>query len=185
MSIDDAHGFGVLGEEGLGTVELHNLSQQQVPVLMGTFGKAVGTGGAFVAGSREFIAYLSNFARHYIYSTALSPFHVEQTLHNLKCCQEQKWRREKLLSNIAHFKSEMMQHKSSLMPSDTAIQPVLIGDPAKAIKIANVLREKGFWVTAIRHPTVPKHTDRIRITLTSLHEFEDISSLTQSLTELI
>lgn len=185
LCIDDAHGFGVLGEQGFGTLELHGLNQQEVPVLMGTFGKAIGTSGAFIAGSHGLIEYLTNYARHYIYSTALSPFHIERTLHNLKLCQKQHWRREKLQANIAYFKTEMSDRSDRLLPSDTAIQPVAIGDPTKAIHVANTLKEKGLWVTAIRHPTVPKNTDRIRITLTALHEFDDISLLTKSLKEFV
>ncbi len=180
LCVDDAHGFGVLGQQGFGVTELHDLPQSNLPILMGTFGKAIGTGGAFIAGSQALIDYLRNFSRDYIYSTAFSPFHAALTLHHLKQCRQDAWRREKLAENIAVFKNEMATIHAgqvSLLPSDTAIQPVIIGEPEKALTVATLLRESGFWVTAIRQPTVPKGTDRLRITLTASHQASDIVAL--------
>ncbi len=185
LSLDDAHGFGVLGDSGMGTIEEYGLTQQQAPVLMGTFGKAIGTGGAFVAGSAALIDYLKNFSRHYIYSTAFSPLHADMTLQNIKRCQKEKWRREKLNSNIACFKANMTQVSDKLLPSNTPIQPIIIGDPEKALAMEKRLHETGFWVKAIRYPTVPKQTDRIRITLSALHESEDIKRLTLIIKKLL
>lgn len=185
LSLDDAHGFGVLGQNGMGTVEANALSQSELPVLMATFGKAIGTGGAFIAGSQTLIDYLRNFARHYVYSTAFSPMQAAHTLANIKLCQQENWRREKLQNNIRLFKRLMQDAQLEVLSSDTAIQPVLIGCPKLALKVADELRQSGFWVTAIRTPTVPKNTDRIRITLTTLHEEQDIQHLVSAFAEVM
>ena len=185
LYLDDAHGFGILGENGLGSVEHYDLSQQQLPILMATFGKALGASGAFVAGSRELIDYLRNFCRHYIYSTALSPALVTQIQHNLQACQTQTWRRDKLNNNIALFKHLMTNCNLALLPSSSPIQPIVIGSSERASTMAQSLRELGYWVTAIRYPTVPKHTDRLRITLSSLHEKQDIENLVNAIFSVI
>lgn len=181
LCVDDAHGFGVLGQSGLGIVEKAGLSQSQLPIIMGTFGKAIGTGGAFIAGSRALIDYIRQFSKDYIYSTAFSPFHAALTLHHLHQCKEDHWRREKLSQNISLFQnlmaSVMAKYAVKLLPSQTAIQPLIIGQPEKALQVANALRESGYWVTAIRQPTVPKNTDRLRITLTTMHQPSDITGL--------
>jgi len=181
LYLDDAHGFGILGEHGLGCVEHFQLTQQQLPVLMATFGKAIGASGAFVAGSLELINYLRNFCRHYIYSTALSPAQVTQIMSNLTLCRTEHWRREKLFGNIALFKQLMTDCSFTLLPSSSPIQPVIIGNPERASAVAHQLREQGFWITAIRSPTVPQNTDRLRITLSSLHDSQDIQNLTEAL----
>ena len=180
LMIDDAHGFGVLGKYGRGVIETHSLSQQQVPIVMATFGKAIGTAGAFVAGSHDFIDYLINFARHYIYSTAMPAAQAYATLASLqaKQCLE---RRSILTQRIEQFK--WLAHKAglTLMPSNTAIQPLIIGDAEKALAASQKLKSLGLWVTAIRYPTVPKHSDRLRITLTAGHEVRDIEALVDGL----
>lgn len=183
LMLDDAHGLGVLGKNGWGIVEQGGFEQEHIPILIGTFGKAVGTGGAFVAGSNALIEYLSNFARHYIYSTAFSPLHAATTLAHLNAMSEQNWRREKLNDNIQHFRALATQLGIPLTASVSAIQPIMIGEPKRALMLSEQLMEKGFWVKAIRHPTVPKNSDRLRITLTSMHEKENITGLLQILTE--
>ena len=180
LMLDDAHGFGTLGKHGMGVIETHNLSQQQVPILMATFGKAIGTAGAFVAGSHDFIDYLINFASHYIYSTAMPAAQAYATLISLQVKQSSE-RRVILAQRIAQFKSLANKAGLSLMPSNTAIQPLLIGDSEKALVISEKLKALGLWVTAIRYPTVPKHTDRLRITLTAGHEPRDIEALVDGL----
>jgi 8-amino-7-oxononanoate synthase len=180
MMIDDAHGFGALGKHGMGVIETHNLSQQQVPILMATFGKAIGTAGAFVAGSHDFIDYLVNFARHYIYSTAMPAAQAYATLISIQAKQSAQ-RRIILAERIQQFKSLANSAGLLLMPSDTAIQPLLIGDSEKALAVSEKLKKLGLWVTAIRYPTVPKYTDRLRITLTAGHEPRDIEALVDAL----
>ena len=180
LMVDDAHGFGTLGKHGMGVIETHNLSQQQVPILMATFGKAIGTAGAFVAGSHDLIDYLINFAKHYIYSTAMPAAQAYATLISLQAKQSAE-RRTILAERIEQFK--FLAHKAglTLMPSNTAIQPLLIGDAQKALVASEKLKALGLWVTAIRYPTVPKHTDRLRITLTAGHETRDIEALVDAL----
>lgn len=180
LLIDDAHGFGVLGEQGLGSVEVHQLSQTDCPVLMGTFGKAVGTSGAFVAGSQDFIDYLKNSARHYIYSTAMSAANACATLESLRCIVAGA-ERQRLQANIHQFKTAASSKGLRLMASDTAIQPLLIGDPALALQASAYMKKLGLWVTAIRTPTVPPGTDRLRITLSALHQAKDIEALVDGL----
>lgn len=184
LMVDDAHGIGVFGDTGLGISEQQNLTQSELPVLMGTFGKAIGSSGAFVVGSQSLIDYLRNFARHYVYSTAMSPLQAAITLKKLKKCREESWRREKLQENIKYFKRLATNSGIQLLSSDSAIQPVVVGDPLKVVAQAEQLKNKGFWVAAIRTPTVPKNTDRLRITLTSLHETVDIQRLVQALAEV-
>lgn len=180
LMLDDAHGFGVLGENGFGTVEQEQLSQEDVPILMGTFGKAVGTAGAFVAGSQSFIEYLINYARHYIYSTAIPAAQAVATLNSLTAIGVGE-ERVKLKSNIVFFQEQVKQYGFELLPSDSAIQPLIIGDPNRAMAFSHQLRKRGIWVPAIRYPTVPKGADRLRITLSALHEEKDISVLVDAL----
>jgi len=185
LLVDDAHGIGVLGKHGLGSAEAYNLSQQQVPILMGTFGKAIGTAGAFVAGSSDFIDYMTNFAKHYIYSTALPPALMHATLasfHSLRDGQQQG----KLLENIQLFRrlfreSSCNQYSVDLLQSDTAIQPLIVGEPKRCLVISNRLKQLGIWVSAIRYPTVPKGKDRLRITLSASHTSRDIYALVDAL----
>jgi len=180
LMVDDAHGFGALGKNGLGVIETHKLSQQQVPILMATFGKAIGTAGAFVAGSHDLIDYLINFAKHYIYSTAMPAAQAHATLASLQAKQTAE-RRTILAERIEQFKLLANTAGIALMPSNTAIQPVLIGEAEKALAASEKLKALGLWVTAIRYPTVPKHTDRLRITLTAGHEIRDIEALVDGL----
>ena len=180
LMVDDAHGFGVLGETGMGSCELFKLGQQKVPILMATFGKAVGTAGAFVAGSSEFIDYLINFARHYIYSTAMPPAQAVATLASLKAIRLAE-KRQQLSQNIQYFKQLASSAGIPLMPSDSPIQPVLIGDASAALAASDKLKTLGIWVSAIRSPTVPKGTDRLRLTLTAGHQSADINALVDAL----
>jgi 8-amino-7-oxononanoate synthase len=180
LMVDDAHGFGTLGKHGLGVIETHNLSQQQVPILMATFGKAIGTAGAFVAGSHDFIDYLINFSRHYIYSTSMPAAQAYATLISLQAKQSAE-RRTILAQRIEQFKTLANKAGLTIMPSNTAIQPVLRGNAEKALEVSEKLKALGLWVTAIRYPTVPKHSDRLRITLTAGHATRDIEALVDAL----
>lgn len=178
--LDDAHGFGVLGERGLGSVELHNLHQSQCQIVMGTFGKALGTGGAFVAGSHALIAHLVNFSRHYIYSTAMPPAQAMATMEALNLVIQGE-QRESLHSNIEYFKRQAASTDLQLINSDSAIQPVIVHTPQRAMSYAAELAKRGLWVPAIRYPTVPKGTERLRITLSATHSQRDIDALIDGL----
>jgi 8-amino-7-oxononanoate synthase len=190
--LDDAHGMGVLGDNGFGTAEALNLSQQQVPIVMGTFGKAVGTAGAFIAGSQTLIDYLVNFSKHYVYSTAMPPAQAVATLYSLTHIASDTARRETLNNNIAYFRESFHKRfgqtlklnekreetgEITLGQSQSAIQPIIVGSPERALALSEGLKQRGIWVTAIRQPTVPKSQDRLRVTLTANHTFQDIDVL--------
>jgi 8-amino-7-oxononanoate synthase len=181
LMIDDAHGFGVLGETGVGCAELYSLDQKQVPVLMATLGKALGTFGAFVAGSEALIETLIQFARTYIYTTALPPAVAAATRCSLKLLQEESFRRQQLRENIDYFVNCARQTGVELMPSDTAVQPVLVGESADVLRAGEKLRAQGLLVGAIRPPTVPADQARLRITLSAEHSREDIDRLVNAL----
>ena len=185
LMVDDAHGMGVLGKHGLGSAEALNLSQQQAPVLMGTFGKAIGTAGAFVAGSADLIDYMTNFAKHFIYSTALPPALSHATLASFQSLRDGQ-QQQKLRENIALFKSLFVQSKCNeyevcLLASESAIQPLIVGEPASCLAMSNRLKQLGIWISAIRYPTVPKGLDRLRITLSASHTRSDIHALIDAL----
>ncbi len=169
LMVDDAHGLGVVGAHGGGVVEQFNLSVEQVPILIGTLGKAFGTSGAFVAGSEPLIEILLQKARTYIYTTAQPPALAAATRASLTLLIAEQWRREKLNALIAVFRRGAQQLGLSLMASATPIQPILVGDSARAMAIGNRLFEQGFLVSAIRPPTVPKGSARLRVTFSAEH----------------
>ncbi|MDC9724619.1 MAG: 8-amino-7-oxononanoate synthase [Gammaproteobacteria bacterium] len=179
--IDDAHGFGILGEHGRGSVEYWNISQDESPIVMGTFGKAFGTAGAFVAADDEVIETLIQQARTYVYTTAQPAAIAAATLASLKLVEQESWRREKLQSLISRFKTGATQLGLNVMDSSTAIQPVLIGDDQQAIKIGKALEEKGILVGVIRPPTVPEGSARLRITFSANHSEQDVTQLLNAL----
>lgn len=183
LMADDAHGFGCLGPNGAGLQEQLGLDQAQLPILMCTLGKAVGSFGAFVAGSEQLIETLVQFARSYIYTTSMPPSVAAASRAGLKLLQSESWRREKLSSVVQHFKSLCEQEGVNLMPSDTAIQPVLVGGEAEAVFLSEYLFENKFWVTAIRPPTVPEGSSRLRVTLTASHENEQVEALVSTLAQ--
>ncbi len=181
LMVDDAHGFGVLGQTGAGTLETFGLGQQQVPVLMATLGKALGVSGAFIAGSHELIEYLIQRARTYVYTTAMPPAFASAVLASLAVIQEEDWRREHLQTLINHFRHGAAQLGLRLMPSSTAIQPILVGDAEHALAMSNALLAKNILVTAIRPPTVPKGTARLRVTLSAAHSIAQVDQLLEAL----
>lgn len=181
LMVDDAHGLGCLGAMGAGTVAHFGASNEQVPILMGTLGKALGTFGAFVAGSEALIEALIQFARTYIYTTAVPPAIAAATRTSLRLVQTETWRREHLQQLIQRFRQGALKLGLSLMPSETPIQPILLGDEAKALFMAEVLREQGIWVSAIRPPTVPVGTSRLRITLSAGHSTDQVDRLLDAL----
>jgi len=185
LMVDDAHGFGVLGGTGAGVLEHYGLKQQDVPILMGTLGKAVGTFGAFVAGSEQLIEILIQKARSYIYTTAMPAALAEATRVSLRLVQTETWRREQLMHNIQSFRFKAEQRGLPVMASGTAIQPLLIGSAEQAMTVSQKLMEKGFWVSAIRPPTVPKGQARLRVTLSAVHQPEQIDGLLDALEKSI
>ena len=169
LMVDDAHGFGALGANGGGIVEHFGLGVAQVPILMGTLGKAFGTSGAFVAGSEELIESLIQFARPYIYTTSQPPALACATLKSLELLRAEHWRREHLSTLINQFRRGAEQIGLQLMDSFTPIQPILMGESARALRLSQRLRERGLLVTAIRPPTVPAGSARLRVTLSAAH----------------
>jgi 8-amino-7-oxononanoate synthase len=183
LMVDDAHGFGTLGRNGGGIVEHFGLSHEQVPVLIGTLGKACGTAGAFVAGSEELIECLIQFARPYIYTTSQPPALACATLRSLQLLRSEHWRREHLAALIQQFRRGAEQIGLQLMDSFTPIQPILIGDSARALRLSQMLRERGLLVTAIRPPTVPAGSARLRVTLSAAHTTAQVQLLLEALAD--
>lgn len=181
--VDDAHGLGCLGENGRGSLSLEGLDSHSVPVLVGTFGKAFGTSGAFVATSHDIADYLTQFARPYVYTTSMSPAMAGATLASLELIRssEGQERRDRLAKHIQYFRQRVSQLPVRLMPSNTAIQPIVIGDSGAAIEISKALQSLGIWCTAIRPPTVPVGSARLRVTLSASHSEEDLVFLCDSL----
>ena len=181
--VDDAHGFGPLGATGAGIVEHFGLGVEDVQVLVGTLGKAFGTAGAFVAGSEELIETLIQFARPYIYTTSQPPAVACATLKSLELLRTENWRREHLNKLIARFREGAAAIGLTLMDSATPIQPILIGDSARALRLSALLRARGLLVTAIRPPTVPAGSARLRVTLSAAHSEAQLELLLQALAE--
>ncbi len=183
LMIDDAHGLGVLGETGAGLLESLTLGQEEVPILMGTFGKAFGTFGAFVAGQKDLIDYLLQRARTAIYTTALPPALAVATLASLALIQAEGWRREHLRLLIERLRQGATDLSLPLMASGSPIQPFLCGSPLAATALADQLLDRGFLVSAIRPPTVPRGTARLRVTLTAGHTHDQIDALLDALSD--
>ena len=181
LMVDDAHGFGVLGKGGRGCIDHFGLSMDDVPVLIGTFGKAFGTAGAFVTGSETLIETLIQNARPYIYTTAMPPAVAAATIAALDIIETEDWRRDKLQQLIAQFRTGISELGLDVLPSSTPIQPLMIGDAQKAMAISQVLAEQGILVGAIRPPTVPENTARLRITLTATHTEKHVEQLLAAL----
>ena len=184
LMVDDAHGIGVLGEHGGGCAEHFGLDIEQLPILMGTLGKGFGSFGAFVAGSEALIETLIQFARTYIYTTALPPAVAAATLESLNLIQRETWRREHLHALIARFRSGAEQLGLPIMASTSPIQPLLVGDAGRALALSEQLAERGIWISAIRPPTVPAGTARLRITLSAAHSEAQVDRLLAALAEV-
>ena len=178
LVVDDAHGFGVLGEHGRGVLEHFNLRSPNL-VYMGTLGKAAGVAGAFVAAHASVIEWLVQRARPYIYTTAAPPAIAHALLTSLDIIEgeEGSARRANLNKLIAQFRDELHVQRWQLLPSATAIQPVVIGANDEAMRVATNLYDAGFWVPAIRPPTVPAGTARLRVTFSAAHEAADVARL--------
>lgn len=182
--VDDAHGVGVLGPEGRGSVAAARLGIAQVPLRLATLGKALGGCGAVVLGDDALIGHLSETARPYLYTTALPPALAAASLAAVRLARREQWRRDKLHALIAQFRSGAAQRGLSLLPSDTAIQPLLCGDDRLATALSVALEQRGFWVAAIRPPTVAEGTARLRITLSAGHEPLQVDALLDALAQV-
>lgn len=181
LMVDDAHGIGTVGSQGRGCLEHYQLNTEAVPILVGTLGKAFGTFGAFIAGSETLIESLIQQARSYIYTTALPPAVAEATRASLCLIQTESWRREKLQHLVKRFRQGAGELGLPLMNSFTPIQPLVLGDTARALTVSQRLREQGFLVSAIRPPTVPEGTARLRITFSAEHEEAHVDRLLSAL----
>ena len=185
LMVDDAHGLGVLGKNGQGSVVAAGLKNADLQIYMATFGKALGVGGAFVAGSQAFIDYLTNFSKPYIYTTGLPPAMAYTIAQAASMAETQQWRRDKLQSLIIYFHQLAAASGIKIGESNSAIQPLLIGDSKQAMLLADKLKALGFWITAIRPPTVPANSARLRITLTANHHTDDIKMLISAISQTL
>lgn len=180
LMVDDAHGCGVLGNNGRGCCDFYQVTSD---ILVITFGKGFGLSGAAVLCNHECGDYLAQFARHHVYSTAMPPAQAHALSHALLMIQQQEWRREKLKELNQQFESELTGF-SGAVKTDTPIKPIIIGETGAAMTLSVALKNQGLWTTAIRPPTVPTGTARLRITLSANHSQHDIKQLTQAITEL-
>jgi 8-amino-7-oxononanoate synthase len=185
LMVDDAHGFGCLGKTGAGSAEHFGLTQEQLPILMGTLGKAAGSFGAFIAGSEALVETLIQFARPYIYTTAMPPAVAAATRASLRLIHTEYWRREHLGKLIAHFRTGAQALNLQLMDSFSPIQPIVIGDQARALLISQKLAERGILIIAIRPPTVPVGSSRLRITFSAQHSIAQVDQLLTALAEIM
>jgi 8-amino-7-oxononanoate synthase len=183
LLIDDAHGFGVLGSQGRGSMAHFGIASERV-ICMATLGKAAGVFGAFVAAEQVVIDTLVNHARSYVYTTATPPALASALLESLQQIENGDGLRGHLQRLIAQLRSGLRGLPWPLMPSATAIQPLLVGGNQAALDLSEGLRERGIWVAAIRPPTVPQSTARLRITLSAAHGVTDVTRLIETLHEL-
>lgn len=183
--IDDAHGFGVLGQRGAGSIEHWRIKPEQSPIIVGTFGKAFGTAGAFVAADSVVIDTLIQQARTYIYTTAQPAAIAAATMQSLKLVESESWRREKLQALITQFRRGAHALSLNVVDSITAIQPVIIGDDSVALQIGQQLEQAGILVGVIRPPTVPEGSARLRITLSADHSESDVVRLLDALERIL
>lgn len=181
LMIDDAHGVGVLGKQGRGILEHFNLTAHDVSVLVCPLGKAMGGYGAIVLGNTTIIENLIQFARSFIYTTALPPALAVAMLQSLCLLQQETWRREKLQALVTYFKQGAIERGLSVLPSNTPIQSLLIGSAENTNQISQALQQQGIMISAIRPPTVPENTARLRITFNCLHEISQIEHLLDAL----
>jgi 8-amino-7-oxononanoate synthase len=183
LLVDDAHGFGVLGEGGRGTLAHLGIASPRI-VYIGTLGKAAGVSGAFVAGAKELVEWLVQRARTYVFSTGSPPALAAALVASVDLIEHEEWRREHLRALIARLRSGMKTLPWQMLPSETPIQPLVVGENGAAVALMDRLAERGIWVPAIRPPTVADGTARLRISLSAAHSHEDVDRLVQALHEI-
>jgi 8-amino-7-oxononanoate synthase len=183
LYLDDAHGFGVLGERGRGVLSHFGVRSSRI-VYMGTLGKSAGTFGAFIAGDAALVEFLTQRARSYIYTTALPPALACATLEAVRLMETEQWRRQHLEKLIALLKQKISTPAWRLLDSATPIQPLLIGDNGAAVAVSEKLGQRGMLVPAIRPPTVPRGTARLRISLSAGHSASEVLRLAEALNEI-
>lgn len=181
LAVDDAHGYGVLGDQGRGTLSMYGLDQDDIPVLILTFGKAVGLSGACVAGRADLIDMLVQKARPYIYSTALPPAQAATIAASLEIIRTEDEKRARLHHLIRIFRNGVMELGLPVQDSETPIQPLIVGPGEEAVRISTELLRSGILVAAIRPPTVPAGSSRLRITLTAVHTETQVNRLLDAL----
>ncbi len=179
LYLDDAHSIGVIGKKGQGSSSLADID-----VVMATLGKSIATSGAFVACDNNLADYLINFSRHYIYSTAISPALAWATKKSIEIIQAEHWRREKI-NELSKLLTEKLSQKIQLIENSSSIHAIVIGDETSTLDVCQQLRNKGIWLTAIRPPTVPFNSSRLRVTITASHEVKDINYLASCINEVI
>lgn len=180
LLLDDAHGFGVLGEQGRGVMSHFKLASPRM-IYMATLGKAAGVAGAFVAAEEVVVDTLLQNARSYVYTTASPPALSVALMASLELMREEDWRREHLQQLITQLRDGLCGLPWSLMESSTPIQPLLVGSNEDTLALSEGLRARGIWVPAIRPPTVPQGTARLRISLSAAHEKKDVAELIEAL----
>ena len=185
LHVDDAHGFGVLGPQGFGSVDAAGLDVDAVPSLMCTFGKALGTFGAFVAGPETLVESLVQTAREHVYTTAVPPALAAATRAALEVARDEPWRRERVLRLAADFRAGAEALGLRLAASSTPIQPVIVGDERAALAASAALGDAGFFVPAIRPPTVPTGSSRLRFTFSAAHSDGDLERLLAAISMLV
>src|SRR5690606_16806515 len=185
LLVDDAHGLGVLGPKGGGVLDAAQLTSGEVPLLVGTLGKALGSFGAFVAGDREVIEFIMQRARSYLFTTALPPAVAAATRAALRIARVEDWRRTHLHALIARFRAGAAARGLALAASTSPIQPVPVPGARACVAASAALMQRGFWVAAIRHPTVPAGTERLRVTLSAAHAETQVDALLDALAEVL
>jgi 8-amino-7-oxononanoate synthase len=180
LMVDDAHATGVLGENGGGTADYFGL-QNEIDIQMGTFSKALASEGGFIAGNRDLIDYLTNKARSFIFSTALAPSTVAVSLRALEIVQAEPRLRQSLIANSAWFREKLREIGFEIMDFPTQIISIVLGLPDLTVKFSNRLMEKNIFVSAIRPPTVPQGTSRLRINLMATHTVDDLAPAIDSM----
>jgi 8-amino-7-oxononanoate synthase len=183
LMVDDAHGFGVLGQHGKGVLSHFGVASPRI-VYMATLGKAAGVSGAFVAGAPALIAALVQRARTYVYTTAAPPLLAAALSASLEIVAAEDWRRSHLAGLIRLLRERLGSGRWRLLPSETPIQPLVIGSNEETLAVSERLRERGIWVPAIRPPTVPRGQGRLRISLSAAHGVEDVERLAEVLNDL-
>ncbi|TFH92811.1 8-amino-7-oxononanoate synthase [Vibrio ouci] len=181
LAVDDAHGIGVLGKQGQGSCAAAGI---QPEILVVTFGKAFGLSGAAIMCSEQVGDYLTQFARHHVYSTAMPPSQAVALCHAASMIQTQQWRRDKL-AELSEYYHRLLSDIEGYQTTETPIKPFIIGSSDKAVAVAEQLKSAGIWLTAIRPPTVPNGSARLRITLTAEHQFHHIDKLAEQLKQAV